>query len=29
MLQLTLEVKDDIYVLVTGFEINNSNTSML
>ena len=29
MLQLTLEVKEDVYLLVSGSEINNSNISML
>ena len=29
VLQLTLEVKEDVYFLVSGSEINNSDTSML
>ena len=28
-LQLTLVVKEDVYLLVSGSEMNNSNTSML
>ena len=29
LLQLTLVVKEDVYLLVSGSKTNNSNTSML
>ena len=29
VLQLTLVVKEDVYLLVSGSEMNNSDTSML
>ena len=29
VLQLTLVAKDDVYLFVSGAEMNNSNTSML
>ena len=29
VLQLTLEVKEDVYLLVSGSRINNSDTLML
>ena len=29
VLQLTLEVKEDVYLLVSGSEMHNSDTSML
>ena len=29
MLQLTLEAKEDVYLLVSGSRMNNSDTSML
>ena len=29
VLQLTLVIKEDVYLFVSGFEMNNSDTSML